>query len=536
MNPKTKIVDEVVTSVTFDVEPGERVAIVGESGSGKSTTAHALINLLAGGGRLLGGSITLDGREVAHLPERAWPALRGKHVGLVPQDPGISLDPVVRIGEQVAEAVRQHTRIPKRFARARAVDLLREVGIDNPEGRAAQFPHELSGGMRQRVLIAIAIASEPELIIADEPTSALDVTVQRKILDLLDQVVEKSGAAWLFITHDLSVAAERSDRIIVMHQGTIVEQGPTEQLLNAPTHEYTRRLLAADPTHAPYRPFTSEQTAKNTSVALEVRGLSKSFALRGTKSVVRAVQDVSFSVPRGQTLALVGESGSGKSTITRLVLGLERPDRGQVLCDGVVVVGAHVRSGWTVHREALRTLKGFRRRAGLVYQNPYASLDPSFSVFELIAEPLRAVGVPQADIDSRVPELLDAVGLSRDFTQRRPRALSGGQRQRVAIARALAFDPEILILDEPTSALDVSVQKQILDLLVTLQEERGLTYLFVTHDLAVVRGFAHRVVVMKAGEAVEEGDTRDVFEQPQHHYTRELLASRTGDVGSVSVC
>lgn len=544
-----------VRGINFNIGVGEKVAIVGESGSGKSTTAHAIINLLAPQARVTGGSIVLNGRSLLGLPNRAWPRIRGSQVGLVPQDPGSALNPTTRVGTQVAEALQLAARVPKDIAWTQAVTLLGDVGLDRPELRAKQFPHELSGGMRQRVLVAIAIAGRPALIIADEPTSALDVSVQRTILDLLDHVAEQNNSAVLLITHDLGVAAERADRLVVMHGGQIAEQGITQSVLDHPQTPYTRKLLAAAPTlevaaaPAVVDPVAPGQQRKETGqlaagigngrppkleqpAALTVTNLSKRFNLGGAKPAglnrkgaqefVQAVDNVSLSIAPGTTFALVGESGSGKSTFTRLLVGLTKPDHGVVTFAGTDVTAR------TGNGPALTHL---RSQTGLVYQNPYASLNPRLTVGQIIAEPLLAGRFARTGSTqhlSRVAELLTRVQLDPEFAQRRPGSLSGGQRQRVAIARALAQNPKLLILDEPTSALDVSVQKQILDLLDNLQQRHGLTYLFITHDLAVVAQIADRVGVMQAGRLVEEGPTRQVFTAPSSPYTKHLLAAVPG--------
>ncbi|MFC8796502.1 dipeptide ABC transporter ATP-binding protein [Promicromonospora sp. NPDC057138] len=533
---------EVVHGVDLDVRPGEVVALVGESGSGKSTTAHAFIGLLPDGGRVTSGEVTLGtgprSAPLTGLLPDAWRRVRGVRVGLVPQDPGTALDPVVRVGDQVAEALVVHGT-PRRAARERAVEILREVGLDQPAERARQYPHQLSGGMRQRVLVGIAMACEPELVIADEPTSALDVTVQRRVLDLLADLTSRAGTAVLLITHDLAVAADRADRVVVLKDGVVVEEGPAARVLGAPEHPYTSELVAAVPggPAAPGRntvpsadavtpgPGTSTNQAPTPAKApgtaverpqqpalLAVHGLVKEFRL-GRRGRLRAVDDVSFTVPRGTAFALVGESGSGKSTTARLVLGLERPSAGRVELDGAPVGGD----------------RATRRRTQLVHQDPYSSLDPRFTVADVVDEPLRAHRAGnRAERRDRVAQLLEQVQLSPDLARRRPAELSGGQRQRVAIARALALDPELLVLDEPTSALDVSVQARVLDLLAGLREERGLTYLFISHDLAVVRQVADHVGVMSAGRLVETGPVGRVFDHPAHPYTAELIAAIPG--------
>jgi peptide/nickel transport system ATP-binding protein len=497
---------QAVRGVDLTIHSGQIVAVVGESGSGKSTTAHAAIGLLPRGGHVDAGSISFAGRELTKLSDRAWRSVRGGEIALIPQDPTVSLNPVHRIGRQVAEVLVIHGLADKKSAPVQAIELLRRAGIDEPELRARQYPHELSGGLRQRVLIAAALAGRPKLIIADEPTSALDVTVQRQILDHLEELAAESNTAVLLITHDLGVAADRASRIAVMSEGRVVEEGPSGQLLAAPADPYTRRLLAA----APSLSSTPLRARRDTGEPLvTVRGLTKDFSGR------RAVDDVSFEVPRGQTLALVGESGSGKTTTARLLLRLETATAGRVSFDGKDITG--------LRGEELRLL---RRRMQFVYQNPYASLNPKLNVGQIVSEPLRAFGI--GDRPQRAAELLDQVALPATMLKRKPAELSGGQRQRVAIARALALHPEFVVCDEPVSALDVSVQAQILELLVRLQDELGLTYLFISHDLAVVRQVADQVGVMRAGKVVELGSADEVLHNPQHEYTQELLAAIPG--------
>lgn len=503
-----------VDGVDVTVERGEVVAVVGESGSGKSTTAHAIIGLLSGTGHITGGTVQFDGERIDTASEKTLDRLRGAHIGLVPQDPTTSLNPVIRVGDQVAEILKVHGLADRRTAKIEAIRILTEAGIDNPELRARQYPQDLSGGQRQRVLIGIALACRPELIIADEPTSALDVTVQRRILDHLDARIAETGAAVLLITHDLGVAADRSDRIIVMKKGVVVETGATAAVLANPVHEYTRSLLAAAPS---LNSKIKAAPPKSGDVVLSVSRVSKTFRI-GRGVTLDAVKSVSFEVERGRTLALVGESGSGKSTVARIAIGLESPTSGDVTFDGLDV--------GSLRGSSLRAL---RRRVQIVYQNPYASLDPKLRVEEIVREPLDAFGVgTRTERAARVAELLDQVALSADYLRRRPAELSGGQRQRVAIARALSLRPELVVLDEPVSALDVSVQSQILTLLADLQAELGLSYLFISHDLAVVRQISDAVGVMQAGEIVEYGPTAKIFDSPEREYTRELLAAIPG--------
>ena len=514
---------EAVRDVDLDVRPGEVTAVVGESGSGKSTTAHAITRLLAPNARIDGGTIRFGRHDLTALTEAELRTVRGAQIGLVPQDPSVSLNPVKRVGEQVAEVLRVHGLATRRSAPAEAIDILDRAGLPDAATRARQYPHELSGGMRQRALIAIAIAARPKLIIADEPTSALDVTVQRVILDHLQGLTEELGTAILLVTHDLGVAADRAQRLVVMSQGRVVEAGPTRDVLDDPQHAYTRRLLASAPSLATARPRTSAAAPAETGTTplVELRGAVKEFRLPragGGSRTLRAVDDVSFTLHRGRTLALVGESGSGKSTTARLVLRLTDATDGHILFDGEDVT--------TARGAQARQL---RRRAQLVYQNPYASLDPRFSIGEVITEPLRAFRVgDRASRLARARDLLDRVALPASTLERRPAELSGGQRQRVAIARALALSPDLVVCDEPVSALDVSVQAQVLDLLAELQADTGVAYLFISHDLAVVRQIAHQVAVMRAGRVVETGAPEDLFTHPRHEYTRELLAAIPG--------
>ncbi|WP_435837239.1 ABC transporter ATP-binding protein [Streptomyces asoensis] len=516
-----------VRGIDLDVWPGQITAVVGESGSGKSTTAHAITRLLAANAHVDAGTVRFGRHDLTALSERELRTVRGARIGLVPQDPTVSLNPVKRVGEQVAEVLRIHGLATRRSAPAAAIAVLERAGLPDAAVRARQYPHELSGGMRQRALIAVAIAAGPELIIADEPTSALDVTVQRVILDHLQHLTEESGTAVLLVTHDLGVAADRAQRIVVMSEGEVVEAGPTREVLENPRHAYTRRLLAAAPSLATARPRPTGPTgpadtpAPGTAPLVEVRNLVKEFRLPaagGGARTLRAVDDVSLTLHRGRTLALVGESGSGKSTTARLVLRLAEPSAGSVLFDGADVTTAR----------GART-RELRRRAQLVYQNPYASLDPRFSVGEVITEPLRAFRVgDRASRLARARELLGKVALPASVVDRRPAELSGGQRQRVAIARALALSPDLVVCDEPVSALDVSVQAQVLDLLAELQADTGVAYLFISHDLAVVRQIAHRVAVMRSGRIVETGTAEELFTRPRHDYTRELLAAIPG--------
>ncbi|WP_343716694.1 ABC transporter ATP-binding protein [Inquilinus sp.] len=510
----------VVDGVSFRIQPGEVVALVGESGSGKTTTAQAVIGLLAENGQVDSGAIRLAGTDISGWSQKRLDAIRGARISLIPQDPGSSLNPVKTIGAQVEEILAIHGRGDRASNRARVVELLGRVGLSRPELRARQYPHELSGGMKQRVLIAIAIALQPALIIADEPTSALDVTVQRRILDLIDELRREFGTAVLLVTHDLGVAADRADRLIVLQGGRIQEQGPAAEILAAPRSAYTRQLLSDAPSlakaerRAP-RPMAAGQGGDD---AIVVEGLVQDFNLPGRGGRFRAVDGLSFAVRRGTTHALVGESGSGKTTTVRAVVGFQKPTAGRIRIGGADPAA--------LKGEALRR---FRRSIQLVYQNPFGSLDPRQNIFEIIEEPLlNFERLPKPDRARKVRDMLDRVGLPQAVLDRRPRALSGGQRQRVAIARALVLDPQVLVLDEAVSALDVTVQAQILGLLDTLQRDLGLTYLFVSHDLAVVRQIADTVSVLHNGRQVDAGPVEAVFRNPSSDYTRELIDAIPG--------
>ncbi len=510
---------EAVKGVSFDVAPGETIAIVGESGSGKSTVASAINRLLASNGRISGGSVRLRGREISALSEHEMRGLRGAEIGLVPQDPMSNLDPVHTIGNQVLEALEVHGRGHGKEGRRRAIELLDTVGIPDPERRYRQYPHEFSGGMRQRVLIAMGLACEPALLIADEPTSALDVTVQRIVLDELDALTTRLGTAVILITHDLALAAERAGRVIVMYRGEVVETGPAQEILAHPQHEYTRRLVAAAPSLVTESMVPPVPAGETPAVIVRVEGVGKRYRLRGSgEGAFWAARGVDFEIPKGRTVSIVGESGSGKSTTARMLLGLEQPTEGRI------VVG-----GADLERLDRAELFAMRRRVQPVFQNPYASLDPRYSIEQVISEPLRVHRVGDGrSRHARVLELLDQVAMPTSVAERLPHELSGGQRQRVAIARALALQPDLVVLDEAVSALDVLVQSQILELLVGLQERLGLSYLFISHDLAVVRMISHEVHVMQRGVIVESGTPERIFDAPEQDYTRELIAAIPG--------
>ena len=553
-----------VRGANLSVYAGQTVAIVGESGSGKSTTAMAISQLLPRNGAITGGRIDFQGRDISRVTRKQILALRGSEIGLVPQDPMSNLNPLWRVGFQIKETLVANGVAKGREADQRVIELLAEAGLPDPEERANQYPHEFSGGMRQRALIAMGLAARPSLLIADEPTSALDVTVQRQILDHLDHLTETLGAAVLLITHDLGLAAERAQHLVVMYRGHVVESGPALELLQHPQHPYTQRLIAAAPSLASRRlvsgqeraeirreaegaaryhheeeagsqgvaaPAATAATGTSASPAahddgddvIVVENLTKVFSIRGRAPWVRptpftAVDDVSFRLRRGTTTAIVGESGSGKSTVAQMVLRLLEPTAGHVRFEGQDLASMTTRDQFAL-----------RRKVQPIFQNPYGTIDPTYSIFRTIEEPLRLhrIGNRKQRI-ARVRELLEKVALPTGVMDRYPNELSGGQRQRVAIARALALDPEVVICDEAVSALDVLVQAQVLELLNDLQGELGLSYLFISHDLAVVRQIADDVIVMENGRVVEHAATEQVFTDPRQEYTRRLLDAIPG--------
>jgi peptide/nickel transport system ATP-binding protein len=522
----------VVRDVSFEVRPGQCVAIVGESGSGKSVTARSLLGLAGPRAHVDATRLDIGGRDARRFGERDWRAVRGGRIGMVLQDALVSLDPLRTIGAEIGEVLHTHRIVPRGASRGRAIELLEQVGVPRADVRVDQHPHELSGGLRQRALIASAIAAEPRLIIADEPTTALDVTVQRQVLDTLQRRVDE-GNGLLLISHDLAVVAGIADHVIVMRDGVVVEQGTASEVLGAPSAAYTRALLDAVPSAdsrglrlvrdeeaGTVREPLPERRIDRGEIVLEARGLTKAFGA-GRRGHTVAVCDVSFRVARGESLGIVGESGSGKSTVVNLLLGLTEPDEGEVRLAG---------EPWAPLAEGAR-----RRRRGLVQlisQDPLSSFDPRWSVERVIAESTREHGITGRQARDRAVALLERVGLSAALLDRHPRSLSGGQRQRVSIARALAPDPRVLVCDEPTSALDVSVQAQVLDLLAEIQAERGTSLVFVSHDLGVVHHVADRVIVMKDARVVEEGDVDEVFLRPQREYTRRLIESLPTAVGA----
>jgi ABC-type glutathione transport system ATPase component len=505
---------QAVRDVSFSVAPGRILGIVGESGSGKSVTARAVMRMLRAPGRIDGGSVDYLGRDVLALPESEMRKVRGRDIAMVFQDPQAALNPAMKVGEQVAEALEVHG-VDKAAARARARELFEQVGIPDVDRRLELYPHEFSGGMRQRVVIAIALANRPKLLIADEPTTALDVTIQAQILDLLRQLRDELGIAILFITHDMGVVAELCDDVIVMHDGVIVERGDVRSVLAHPTDPYTVSLMDAIPKLD--TPLRDDAPPEDARPVLELRELRTDVNSRRTSFWRKpvpfyAVDGVSLRVEPGETLALVGESGCGKSTLSRTVVGIAEPASGEILVDGTPVHGS------AEDRPAEVT-----RAVQYVFQDPYSSLNPRRTAGQSLEEALAIAGVPKHEIRERSIELLGRVRLGPEYLDRYPYAFSGGQRQRIGIARALASDPRLIILDEPVSALDVSIQAEILRLLRQLQEEFGVAYLFISHDLAVVREISHRVAVMYKGRIVEQGTTEQIFGDPQDPYTRTLL-------------
>ncbi len=537
---------EAVRGVSFDLHKGETLGIVGESGSGKSVTARAIMRLLPeASARVKSGEIVFLGQNLAQKTRKEMEAIRGRDIGMIFQDPMTSLNPTLRIGEQIAETLRKHRKMSKREARAEAVEMLKLVGIRDPETRFDQYPHEFSGGMRQRAMIAIALACRPSLLIADEPTTALDVTIQAQILNVMKQMQEKLGTSIVLITHDLGVVAGMCDRVAVMKSGEIVEEGRTEDIFAKPQHPYTRKLLNALPRldepkkpkggrsadalqgqgsqgEAPIRNDVPNAASAEASLAtasaeplLEVRSLRQHFNL-GKGRTLRAVNDISFFIREGETLGMVGESGSGKSTTGRAILRLHEPTGGDVLYRGMAV-----------NRLSPKEMKLMRRDMQMIFQDPYASLNPRLKVLDIIGEAMDVHGLSKnpAQRRARVEELLEMVGLDPAFALRYPHEFSGGQRQRIGIARALAVEPKFIVCDEPLSALDVSIQSQVVKLLEDLQQKLGLTYLFIAHDLSMVKHISDRVAVMYAGKIVELAESEELYNNPQHPYTKSLLAA-----------
>ena len=527
-----------VEDVSFEIRPGETVCIVGESGSGKSVSSLSLMRLIEyGGGDIAGGRLLFNrgnGEEIdlAKTDQSLMRTIRGNEIGMIFQEPMTALNPVFTVGRQLTEGLRMHKGLNKAEAEARALDLLKQVRIPEPERRLTQYPHELSGGMRQRVVIAMALACEPRLLIADEPTTALDVTIQAEILALMDRLKRETGTAVMFITHDMAVVAQMADRVVVMFRGKKVEEGAVEDIFERPQHNYTKALLAAVPKLGEMRGKAYPEPMKllgksdqnldpikgSDEVLLEVKHLTTRFPVKGgffrrTVANVHAVEDISFTINKGRTLSLVGESGCGKSTAGRSLLRLVEPQSGEVHLDGkdIMALGSN-------------DLRAARLDMQMIFQDPFASLNPQMNLMSQVAEPLQNYGVAKGqELQDRIAALFDRVELPRSFLRRFPHELSGGQRQRVAIARALALNPKLIVADEAVSALDVSVQAQVLNLMMELQAELDLSYLFISHDMAVVERVSHDVGVMYLGRIVEMGPRAAVFENPQHPYTQALM-------------
>lgn len=511
---------EAVKGVSFHINKGETVGIVGESGSGKSVTARSIMRLLPSPPSFLkSGTIHFQGKDLVSQSEKQMEAIRGKDISMIFQDPMTSTNPTIRVGDQIAEGLIKHQGMSKKEAYNKTIELLKLVGIKNSEERYQQYPHEFSGGMRQRVMIAMALACNPSLLIADEPTTALDVTIQAQILSLMKQMQERLGTSIILITHDLGVVAGMCDRVIVMKEGEIVEEGTTEEIFANAQHPYTKRLLNALPKlHEKKEPKQAPNVGPDVDVnvpLVEVRHLAKHFQLKKGQ-VLKAVNDLSFQIYPGETLGLVGESGSGKSTTGRTILQLHEPTDGEVLYKGVPVT-----------RLSKNELKSMRRHMQIIFQDPYSSLNPRKKVLDIIGEALDVHKLTNSTAArrARVEELLELVGLKKEHALRYPHEFSGGQRQRIGIARALAVEPNFIVCDEPLSALDVSIQKQVVDLLKDLQQRLGLTYLFIAHDLSMVKHISDRVAVMYGGKIVELAESEELYANPQHPYTKMLLQS-----------
>ncbi len=506
-----------VDGVSFDLRAGETLVILGESGSGKSVSSSAIMGLLdTPPGEIASGRILYEGRDITRLSEPVRRDYNGSKIAMIFQDPLSHLNPVFTIGWQLAEVYTAHGKCGRAEARARSIEVLRRVGIPDPEERIDWFPHQFSGGQRQRIMIGMAIALDPKVLIADEPTTALDVSVQAQVLDLLKKLQKEDGLSILMITHDLEVAASMADRIVVMNSGRIVEEGEPRQIFENPQHPYTRRLIGAMPDH--HLRDECEAPAKDADTILQVSTLGKVYGLPPgavpREDMKYAVKDISFNLRKGETLGIVGESGSGKSTIARMLLRLTATSTGEVLYHGENVL--------TMSK---RQMLAYRRRVQMVFQDPYSSMNPRMSVFQIISEPwvIHRDILPKEKWRARVAELLELVGLTAEHAERHPHQFSGGQRQRIAIARALACEPELIICDEAVSALDVSIQMQVIELLKDLRDRLGLSYIFITHDLPIVRSFADRILVMKSGCKVEEQATEALFRRPQEPYTQVLL-------------
>ena len=524
--------------VNINVEKGEILGLVGESGSGKSTVGNAIINLIDEPGKVSGGSIILDGTDIYENPENIL-KLRGKKIGLIFQDPQTSLNPILTIGEQLIETIQTHLKLTTEEAKNKAINLLKEVGIKDAETRFNNYPHQFSGGMRQRVVISLALCCEPELLIADEPTTALDVSIQSQILDLIKRLTKERNLAVILITHDMGVISETTSRVAVMKNGDLVEIGPTKEILTKPKEIYTKALVSSvPPTNKKIDRFKiiekENKTQGETNIKIlnrwtkkdiidqdlvKVKNLCKTFDdnffTESTKNSVMAVDDVSFNIKEGESFGLVGESGSGKSTIAKMIVNLYSPSAGDIDFDNVCIT--KIKS----NKEMMK----FRKQIQMIFQDPYSSLNGRLKVKDIVSEPIKLhnPSISSKDIDSYIYDLLESVELTQQSAERYPHEFSGGQRQRISIARALATQPRLLVCDEPTSALDVSIQAQILNLLKDLQEQLNLTILFISHDLPVVRQMCDRIGVLKNGKLCEISETEMLFEKPSHDYTKELL-------------
>ncbi|OCW83041.1 ABC transporter ATP-binding protein [Pelagibacteraceae bacterium GOM-A3] len=524
-------------NVNIDIKKGEIVGLVGESGSGKSTVANAIVNLIDEPGKVSSGSILMGETNISENPETIV-QYRGKKIGLIFQDPQTSLNPILTIGEQLIETIQTHLKLSSEDAKNKAINLLKEVGIKDAEKRFYNYPHQFSGGMRQRVVISLALCCEPELLIADEPTTALDVSIQSQILELIKRLTKERNLAVILITHDMGVIAETTDRVAVMKNGDLVEIGLTKQILVEPKEKYTKSLVSSvPPTNKKISRFTiieKENVNKNNNIKIlnrwskkiivdqnliEIKNLSKtfddSFFTENTKNSVMAVDDVSLNIKEGQSFGLVGESGSGKTTIAKMVVNLFKPSSGDIYFDTVNITKINKN----------KDLLKFRKQIQMIFQDPFSSLNGRLKVKEIIAEPIKLHNpdIKSSDLDSYIYDLLESVELTQQSAIRYPHEFSGGQRQRISIARALATQPRLLVCDEPTSALDVSIQAQILNLLKDLQEQLNLTILFISHDLPVVRQMCDKIAVLKDGKLCEVSETEELFKNPKHNYTKELL-------------
>ena len=511
---------EAVQGVSFEVKKGETLGIVGESGSGKSVTARSIMRLLPSPPSYMkNGEIEFLGESLVNKTEKEMENIRGRDISMIFQDPMTSLNPTIRIGKQIAESLIKHQKLSKKEAKKQTIELLKLVGIKNSEERFNQYPHEFSGGMRQRAMIAIALACRPALLIADEPTTALDVTIQAQILNLMKDMQKRFGTSIILITHDLGVVAGMCDRVAVMKDGKIVETGTTEEIFESPKHTYTKRLLNAlprlDEKKKPKRPSLRTHDIEEGKPLLDVKSLKQHFQV-GKGNVLKAVDNISFFIKPGETLGLVGESGSGKSTTGRAILRLHEPTDGDILYQGMAIN--------RLNKDELKTM---RRHMQMIFQDPYSSLNPRFKVLDIIGQALdiHRLSKTKEERKQRVEELLVMVGLEPSHAMRYPHEFSGGQRQRIGIARALAVEPDFIVCDEPLSALDVSIQSQIVELLEDLQHRLGLTYLFIAHDLSMVKHISDRVAVMYAGKIVELAESEELYANPQHPYTKSLLSA-----------